>query len=81
MEGDKLYYFRSHHTPVPSPKPLGCCSLGEEGVFAGGTRRGEAGPRTKDGPLASTVLHGSGYILLPSFLPFLFFGLAAIVRT
>lgn len=48
-------------------------------MFAGETRRGEAGLGTKAGSPASTVLHGSGCILLPSFLPFLFFGLDAFV--
>lgn len=50
-------------------------------MFAGETRRGEAGPGTKDGTLASTVLHGSGCILLAVFffMPFLFSGLAAFV--
>lgn len=52
------------------PKPLGCCFPGEEGVFAGESRRGEAGPGTKDGSLASTVLHDSGCILLPFFCLF-----------
>lgn len=44
-------------------------------MFAGQTRRGKAGPGTKDGTSASTVLHGSGRILLCFFfiLPFLFF--------
>lgn len=40
----------------------------------GETRRGEAGPRTKDDTRASTVLHGSSYILL-AFLFSLFFSL------
>lgn len=47
-------------------------------MFLGETRRGEAGPGTIDGTLASTVLHGSGCILL-SFSAFSFLWLAAFV--
>lgn len=42
-------------------------------MFAGETRRGKAGPGTKDGSPVTAVLHGSGCILLPSFC--LFFSL------
>lgn len=76
----ELYSFRQQHTPSSIPPATGCCFLGEEGVFLGETRRGEAGPGTIDGTSASTVLHGSGCILL-SFSAFSFLWLAAFVRT
>lgn len=49
-------------------------------MFLGEARRGKAGPGTIDGTLASTVLHGSGCILL-SFSAFSFLWLAAFVGT
>lgn len=68
-----LYCFSWNHTHPPQAS--GAVVLSEKRVgFAGQTRRGDAWLGTKGGPLASTVLHGSGYILpFPTPPPLFFF--------
>lgn len=70
--GAKLYCFSLHHTPVPSPKPPGCCYLGEEGVFE---RPGEE----RQGPGQKVVLRPALFCLVAAVFFSPFFGFSFLL--